>query len=281
MSIEVWLNGRYVPYEEATVPIDDRGFQFSESLYEVIHVYSGRPFEMERHMRRLKVGLEALDIDLGMSTEELAARCMEAVQRNKLQDAMIYIQITAGAAPRAHLRPKGLKPTVIIIANPAAPSPDVWPEGGINCMTISDDRWAGCYVKTTMLLPNAAAKRKAVAAGYTDAIFVRDGYAVESTSSNLFAVFGGVLWTPPAANYILRGITREVVLELARENGIPVQEGPIPLDKLFKADEVFITGSGTELTAVASVDGRKIGSGTPGPVIKKLQQAFRRRTRGE
>ena len=278
MSIEIWLNDRFVPYKDATVPIDDRGFQFSESLYEVIHVYAGRPFEMERHLRRLKTGLDALDIDLRMSMEELGRKCMEVVHHNKLEDAMIYIQVTTGAAPRIHLRPAQMRPTLIVVASPAPPVSNEWPDSGINCLTVSDNRWSSCYIKTTMLLPNTLAKRKAVASGYSDAIFVRDGYAVESTASNLFAVFHGVLWTTPASNYILRGITREVVLEVAHEAGIPVNEAPIPEDKLFRADELFVTGSGIELVCIASVDGKQIGTGRPGPVIKRLREAFRQRT---
>ncbi|HEX9014788.1 MAG TPA: aminotransferase class IV [Chloroflexota bacterium] len=278
--MDVLLNGRFVPYEQATVPIDDRGFQFSESLYEVIHVYAGRPFEMGRHMKRLQVGLEVLDIDLGMSTDSLAERCMELVRRNGLSDALIYIQITSGHAPRIHLRPGGLEPTVIVTTSPAKPAAESWPETGINCLTVGDDRWAGCYVKTTMLLANTLAKRRAVAEGYDDALFVKDGYAIESTASNLFAVIGGVLVTPPTSNYILGGITREVVLDLARELGVPVREGPIPVVKMYRADELFITASGIELSVIASVDGRTIGSGRPGPVVQKLRQAFRRKTLG-
>ncbi len=279
--MDVLLNGRFVPNEAAMVPIDDRGFQFSESVYEVIHVYAGRAFEMDRHMKRLQVGLEALEINLGMSLEDLAEKSMELVRRNALSDALIYIQITTGAAPRIHLRPEGLKPTVIIVTNPAPPASVTWPDTGISCMTVSDDRWAGCYVKTTMLLPNAMAKRRAVANGYGDAIFVRDGHAIESTASNLFAAFDGVLWTTAASNYILRGITREVVLDIAKELNIPVYEGPIPSTKLYQADELFITGSGVELTAVTSVDGQTIGTGKPGPILGKLREVFRKRTSGQ
>ncbi len=278
--MDVYLNGRFVPYEEANVPIDDRGLQFSESVYEVVHVYAGRPFEMERHMRRLANGLAALEIDPGITTDALAEKCMELVRRNGLADAMIYIQITSGSAPRVHLRPDGLNPTVVVTTTPAAPASDEWPDEGISCMTVSDDRWSGAYVKTTMLLPNTMAKRRAAKAGYGDAIFVRDGYAIESTASNLFAIFDGELWTPPATNYILGGITREIVLELAKELGIPLRERPIPAHKVYVADELFITASGIELAAITSVDGRTIGNGKPGPVLGRLRSAFRKRTRG-
>lgn len=279
--MEVLLNGRFVAYQDATVRIDDRGFQFAESVYEVIHVYAGRPFEMDRHMRRLQLGLDALEIDLGMTTADLAEKCMELVRRNRLEDALIYIQVTTGSAPRTHLRPEGLTPTVVVTTTPAPPAPDQWPATGISCVTMGDERWAGAYVKTTMLLPNTMAKRRAVREGYGDAILVRDGYAIESTASNLFAVFSGQLVTTPASNYILRGITREVVVDIAREEGIPVSEAPIHVRQMYRADELFITASGMELAAVTSVDGRQIGSGEPGPVLARIRAAFRKKTVGK
>lgn len=281
MASEMLLNGEFVPYEGATVSFNDRGYQFAEGVYEVIHVYAGRPFEMEAHMQRMETGLKALDIRLPFSLDELGEKCMELVRKNRLSDALIYIQISTGTAPRVHLRPEGLAPNWLVTATPTAPARDTWPETAIATITVPDDRWARCYLKTTMLLSNTLAKRKAVAAGADDAIFVRDGFALESTSSNLFAVYGGELWTPPRSNYILHGITRKVVVELTAELGIPLVEGAIPLDRLFQADEVFISASGIELVCVGTVDGKTTGSGKPGPVLKRLQAAFRKRTTGE
>ncbi len=277
MSKEVLLNGRFVPYEQATVAIDDRGFQFAESVYEVIRVYRGKPFEMERHMSRLRASVAAVDLEVGSALEELETRSLELLRRSGLQEATIYLQVTSGAAPRAHLCPQGLTPTVVAIVNPASAPPERVRQEGIKTITVPDDRWARCYVKTTMLLPNTAAKKRAAAAGCDDAIFVRDGFVTEGSASNLFAVFDGVLTTPPASNYILHGVTRAVVLDLARELGMPYAESPIPLPKLYAAQELFLTGTMAEAVPIVSVDGKSVGTGRPGPVIARIHEAFQRK----
>lgn len=281
MSTEVLLNGRFVPYEEAVVPIDDRGFQFAESVYEVIRVYRGRPFEMDRHLRRLQASLDALGIELADRLEQLAAQSLELLRRSGLEEASIYIQITSGAAPRSHLMPPNLTPTVLVIVKPASPPPERLRQEGIKVITVPDDRWARCYVKTTMLLPNTLARRRAAEAGCDDALFLRDGFLMESTAGNSFVVFGDKLCTPPKSNYILHGITREVVLELAEKAGIPCIEGPIPAIKLYGANEIFITGTVTELLPVTAVDGRSIGGGRPGPMFARLLELYRRYAMGE
>jgi len=277
MQQEVLLNGRIVPYHEAVVSIDDRGFQFGEGVYEVIRVYRGKPFELERHMRRLRESAAAVELGADSALVGLEAQCLEMVRRSGLQEAAIYIQVTSGAHPRVHLRPQGLTPTVVITVRPASPPPDETRREGIKVITVPDDRWARCYVKTTQLLPNAAARRRAAAAGCDDAIFVRDGFAMEGSASNLFAVFDGVLTTPPASNYILHGVTRAVVLELAQEVGLPKAERPIPADRLRYAEELFLTGTVSELTPVVAVDGAQIGAGRPGPVFARLNEAFQNR----
>jgi D-alanine transaminase len=274
MAQEVLLNGRFVPYEQATVAIDDRGFQFAESVYEVIRVFRGKPFEMERHMRRLRMSAAAVDLGVGSALDNLESQCLDLLRRSGLQEAAIYIQVSSGATARAHLRPKGLTPTVIVTVSPASRPADALLRDGITTITVPDERWAKCYAKTTMLLPNAAAKRRAAEAGCDDAIFVRDGFAMEGSASNLFAVFDGVLTTPPASNYILHGVTRAVVLELAKELGMPQAESPIPLTQLYTATELFLTGTVSELTPIVSVDGKTIGNGRPGPVFARLHEAF-------
>lgn len=281
MSMEVLLNGRFVPYREATVAVEDRGFQFSESVYEVIRVYRGRPFEMERHMRRLQASADAIGLALKPGIDELAAAAGELLRRSGLQEAFIYLQATTGAAPRIHLRPEGLEPTVLAMVTPATPPPQRWLAEGISAITVPDDRWARCYVKTTMLLPNTLAKRRAAEAGCDDAIFVRDGFVTEATAGNVFALVGGTLATPPKSNYILHGVTREVVLELAAEMGMPAAEGPMPVEKLYEAEEVILTATGFDLLPITTVDGKRIGAGRPGAVFARLLDAYRRRTAGE
>lgn len=279
--MEVLLNGRFVPYEEAVVPVDDRGFQFAESVYEVIRVYRGQPFEMERHMRRLRASLGAVGIDLGDRLEELPSQCLELLSRSGLREAAIYVQVSSGAAPRSHLSPPGLSPNVVAIVSPASPPPEEVRQKGIRVITVPDDRWARCYVKTTMLLPNTTAKRRAAEVGCQDALFIRDGFLMESTAGNAFAVLDGTLRTPPKSNYILHGITREVLLELARSEQIPCVEDPIPLTRLYDADELFITGTVSELVPIVMVDGKPIGTGRPGPMFTRLLGLYRRYALGE
>lgn len=281
MSMDVYLNGRFVPYDSAAVPLEDRGLQFSESIYEVVRVYRGRPFEMDRHMGRFRASAQAIGLDLGSRIEELESGVARLVERSGLQDAAIYIQATSGAAPRAHLRPSGLEPTVLAMVGPIAPLPRRIVEEGLSAITVPDDRWARCYVKTTMLVSNALAKRRAAAAGCDDAIFVRDGFAMEATAANLFAVFDGELHTPPASNYILHGVTRAVLLEIAEQLSIPAIEGPIPVDRLYGAQELFLTGTVSQLGAITTLDRKTIGSGRPGPMVARLREAYHRRTQGE
>lgn len=278
MAQEVLLNGRIVPYEEAVVAIDDRGFQFGESVYEVIRVYGGKPFEMGRHMQRLHNSVAAVELDVQSAVDGIEAQCLDLLRRSGLQEAAIYIQISSGAAPRTHLCPTGLTPTVVVVVNPAARPPDRLRQEGIKTITVPDDRWAKCYVKTTMLLANTTAKKRAAAAGCDDALFVRDGFMTEASASNLFGVFDGVLTTPPASNYILHGVTRAVVLDLARELGMPYAEAPIPLTKLYSAEELFLSGTVAELVPIVSVDAKPIGNGKPGPVVARLHDAFLRKT---
>ena len=277
MPEEIVLNGRFVQASEATISPSDRGFQFSESVYEVIRAYGGKPFEMDRHLRRMRVSLEALGLP-SSGLDELAEKAVSLLKRNGASDALIYMQITSGSVLRAHFRPSGLVPTSVAMLLPASPVPPEWLTKGSSAITVPDQRWAMCYVKTTMLLVNTAAKSRAVAAGSDDAIFVRDGFVTEASAANVFAVYGGVLWTPPKSNYILHGITRELALEIAAELGIPSVEGPISAAKLAEAGEIFISGTAQELVPVTILDGKPVGNGTPGPVWERLQKGYQRRT---
>ncbi len=277
MPEEIVLNGRFVQASEAAVSPSDRGFQFSESVYEVIRAYRGKPFEMDRHLRRMRVSLAAVGLTSD-GLDELAEKAVSLLKRNGASDALIYMQITSGAVLRAHLRPSGLTPTSVAMLLPATPVPPHWLTRGSSAITVPDQRWAMCYIKTTMLLVNTAAKSQAVAAGSDDAIFVRDGFVTEASAANVFAVYDGVLWTPPKSNYILHGSTRELVLEIAGELGLPSVEGPIAAAKLAEAEEIFITGTAQELVPVTTLDGKQIGDGAPGPVWDRLQKAYQRRT---
>jgi D-alanine transaminase len=279
MLEEIVLNGRFVPASEAAVSPSDRGFQFAESIYEVIRVYRGRPFEMDRHLRRFRISLDAVGLQYD-SLDDLADKAQALVKRGGVSDALIYLQVTSGSVLRAHLKPSGLTPTSVAMLLPVAQVPAQWLSNGTSLITVPDQRWAMCYVKTTMLLYNTLAKSQAVASGSDDAVFVRDGFVTEVTAANIFAVYDGVLCTPAKSNYILHGITREVVLELAAQLGIPTMEGPMPASRLGKADEIFTTTTPAELLPVTRLDGAQVGAGTPGPVWGRLLKAYQERTLG-
>ena len=272
----VYLDGEYLPKDEARVSVDDRGFLFSDGLYEVTAAYGGRLFRFDQHLERMRKGLAALRIDY--DPVELKGIKEELLRRNGLADApaaYVYVQVTRGAAPRTHAFPKvETTPTVYGFANPyRRPSAERW-EQGFKAITIPDRRWARVDIKAISLLPNVLAQQAAVDAAVDDAIYVRDGIAMEGAHNNLFAVFDGTVTTAPKSNYILHGVTRDFVIQLAREMDIEVEERVIPIDELYTADEVFFTGTTTEVRPTVEVDGRAIGSGRVGPVSRRLFEAF-------
>lgn len=265
-----YVNGQYLPYDEAKVSIEDRGMQFADGVYEVVRYYSGSPFRMEQHLTRLTRSAAGIELPLP-PVDEIQQVMNSLVERQGLSEATVYLQITRGAAPRQHGLIQDLSPTVIAIARPAQ---TVRPRPILRVVTASDDRWARCYLKTTALLPNALARERARRLGADDAIFVRDGFVMEATASNVFAVFNGRLVTPPLTNYILAGITRGAVLDLAQAEGIPVAEEPISAHLLYQADEVFISGTNSELGPVVAIDGRPVGDGQPGQIYQRLLAAY-------
>lgn len=274
----VYLN-QYIPEEEARISVNDRGFLFADGIYEVARIYRGRPFRLDAHIERARNGLRALDIAFD-GVADLKSIMERLMAENGLEeaDATLYVQITRGAAPRRHAFPAGdVQPTVYAVVKPYVDHPaDFWTEG-VAAVTVSDNRWARCDIKSVSLLPNVLANQQAHAAGAFEALFVRDGIVLEGSHSSLFAVYDGELVTYPACNYVLPGITRAFVFELAEELGIPAREGLIPQARLFHADELFLSGTTTEIMPVVQVDGRPIGGGKPGPIAAKLQAALRER----
>jgi D-alanine transaminase len=273
----VYLNGQVVPYDEAKIGVEDRSIQFSDGVYEVVRYYGGQPFRMQQHLDRLARSAAGIELPIP-PLDELRRAMDDLVQRQGLSDATVYLQVTRGTAPRQHGLVSPPAPTVIAIARPAT---SVRPRPAIRVVTASDDRWAKPYLKTTMLLPNALARERASRLGADDAVFVRDGFIMEATASNVFLVKDGTLHTPQLSNYILPGITRGAVLDLAAELGIPAVEEPVPVHLIYDADEVFTTGTNNELAPVVAVDGRQVGTGQPGPIFQKLQAAFEKATRAK
>ena len=275
-----FFRGEFIPREDVRISPDDRGFLFSDGVYEVLRSYGGRLFEVERHQHRLAASLSAMRIR-GVTASALTPMLEELLARNGLTagDALVYLQVTRGVAPRAHRFPDPpVPPTVYACA--WAFSPEHAPEEGSRAITVPDQRWARCDIKTIALIPNCMANQDARDAAAVEAIFVRDGVALEGTHTNLFAVFRGQVRTAPLTNYILPGVTRAVVLELCRAAGFEVAEEPIFVDDLYGADEVFIVGTTAEVTPIVDLDGRAIGTGRPGTFAVQLLERLRNRARG-
>ena len=270
----VYLNGRYLPSAEATISVLDRGFVFGDGVYEVWRVVRGQLFEPERHQARLERGLRALRI---VRPDEARLDRIVAIPERLLDenglaagDATLYVEITRGAAPRTHYFPAAeTAATMLVMASAFTPSPARF--NGTKVITQPDVRWMRCDIKTIQLLPNVLARQAAAEAGASEAVFVRDGVITEGTHTTVFGVIGGVLRTHPGNHQVLPGVTRDVVIELARELGIEVREEGIQLMELPRAAELFLTGTTTDVTPVLEVDGRAIGEGTPGRLTGTLR----------
>ncbi|MFW6147257.1 MAG: aminotransferase class IV [Thermodesulfobacteriota bacterium] len=270
-----YLNGNYLPHKEIRISPDDRGFLFSDALYEVMHSYGGRLFQVQAHLNRLSYGAKALRYTI-VDFNYLADVARRLIRDNGLTkgNALVYIQVTRGEAPRSHLFPSPDTPlTVYAKATPFSPRSQEREEG-IRAILVPDQRWARCDIKTVSLLANTAANQEAFEKNAAEALFVRDGAVLEGTHTNLFAVLNGVLTTPPRTNYLLTGITRQVVLNLCRKHAVSYQERTILASELEQAEELMITGTTSEITPIVCLNGNTVGSGRPGNLTTYLQQAF-------
>jgi D-alanine transaminase len=269
----VYLNGQYSPVREATLSALDRGFVFGDGVYEVWRVVRGRMFEPERHQARLERGLSELRIAQPKegSLEAITAIGDRLLRENGLAggEATLYVEITRGAAPRTHYFPAAATaPTMLVMASAFTPSDARF--AGTGVITQPDVRWLRCDLKTIQLLPNVLARQAATEAGASEAIFVRDGAITEGTHTTVFAVIDGVLRTHPASHLVLPGVTRDLVLALAHDSGVPIREAAIRVDELPNATEVFLSGTTTDVTPVLRVDDRVVGDGAPGPIARAL-----------
>jgi len=275
----VWLNGELTDYEKASVSLDDRGFYFGDGVYEVIRAYGGRPFAVDRHLARLERSAAGIELSLPKSSAELSVLIDQLADRSGIADAEVYIQVTRGAARRNHLFPTSAEPTLMVGVRGIREIPSGLWETGCKLISLPDERWARCDLKTICLLPNVLAKQAASKAGAFDAVLLRDGVVTEGTASNIFIWDSGELRTPIADHRILPGVTRATVMGLAREIGFRVVERDLTLPDVLSAGEVFITSTTIELMPVVSVDGNQIGAGQPGDVWRGLHSAFRQLTR--
>ena len=269
-----FVNGVFVPPADAKVSIDDRGFQFGDGIYEVIRTYRGQPFELEAHLARLDRSAAALDLIQPYSRIEWTNHILEGIRRAAYPEAKIYIQLTRGVAPRDHAYSADLAPTVVMTVRELHPLSRSVQAAGVEAMTIEDIRWGRCDIKSVNLLGNVLARQQAKRAQVFEAILVKEGSITEGAVSNVMVVRGGTVMTAPEGPRILSGVTRAVVLELARKAGLPVQERCIAQADLYGADEVFLTGTTVEVLAVVRVDGKVIKDGRPGPVTQRLAAGF-------
>ena len=260
-SKKVFLNGEYLPAEKAHVSVMDRGFLFGDGVYEVIPVYHGCLFRFEEHLERLENSLTLTRIENPYSRKEWRKIMLPLIDEKK--DQYIYFQVTRGAAEkRDHAFPIDVKPTVFMMCNDIAPFHDK--EKGVKAISVEDNRWSACNIKAIALLGNILLRQQAVEKDCAEAILVREGYVTEGSASNVFAVIDGILITPPKNNYILAGITRDVILELAEANRIPYAEDVISLDALKTASEIWVASSTREILPVIELDGQRIAGGKVG-----------------
>jgi len=271
------VDGRIMPIDEAQVPIEDRGYQFGDAVYEFIATYNGRLFALQEHMARLADSLAGLSFP-AVDVQAVARMVEDTFQQSGIARAGIYIQISRGVAPRNHAFPEQAAPKIIVTVRPAPEIPEPLRQSGISIITFQDIRWGRCDIKTVQLLPNVLAKQKALDSGANDAVFVSvEGVVREGTSSNLFMVEKGRLLTHPLTHQILPGITRQVLLDICREEQLEAQETFFKQDRLMAADEVFLTGTVTEVLPVVNIDGQVVGSGRPGPLTRRLYGLLRAR----
>lgn len=275
-----YLNGEFLPLEDACVSVLDRGFLFGDGVYEVIPAYGGRLFRLAQHLQRLQNSLDGIRIPNPMNNDEWERVLNRLLESNAdagdpNADQSVYLQVTRGVAQkRDHQFPEKTVPTVYAVSQ-AAPSVDpALAERGASVVTLPDNRWLRCNIKAITLLPNVLLRQQAVEAGAAEAILVRDGCVIEGSASNVFIVRDGRLLTPPKGAHLLPGITRDLLLELAAANNIAHEECDIPEQWLREADEVWVTSSVREILPITQVDDKPVGDGRPGPLWKKMRVIF-------
>jgi D-alanine transaminase len=273
----VYYNGNYLQKSEVAISPDDRGFLLADGIYEVIRVYRGKLFKCAEHLERMAHGLKELKIT-GCDRAALESVANRVLKDNGLEhsDAKVFIQITRGAAPRSHKFPAAdTAPTVYLEATPFS-APTELQEKGVGVIIVPDQRWGRCDIKTIGLLANTLANQQANEAGAYEAIFRRDGVLQEGTHSSILFVKDNILIAPPLTVFILPGVTRNVVFSLAHDDSIRTTIQPCLERELFEFQEMLMLGTGSEIIPITTVNGRKIGNGVPGPITRRLQNAFRR-----
>jgi len=271
----VYLNGRFIPAEDAKVSVLDRGYLFGDGIYEVIPVYRAKAFMLEGHLARLQRSLDAIKLANPLDNVYWARLIADLIDQNGGGDQSVYLQITRGAAAqRDHIFPQAVSPGIFIMSNPLKAVPADWHSQGINCITVDDIRWQRCDIKAIALLANCLMKQQAQEAGAQEALLLRDGQLTEGAASNAYIVINGEIITAPSGPQILSGITRDLVLALADDASVKIQQRFASDSELRAADEIWISSSTKELVPVTMLDDKPVGNGQPGPLWQDLHQRF-------
>lgn len=274
MSDIVYLNGKFMPVEDAHIPVLDRGFIFGDGVYEVIPAYSRHPFRLAEHLRRLQHSLDRVRIANPYSDAEWTRLAGEIIERNAGEDQSVYLQVTRGVAKRDHAFPKGVQPTVFMMSNPLVTPAPALVESGVACISAQDYRWLNCDIKSVSLLGNCLLRQLSADVGAAETILFRDGRLTEASASNVFIVRDGVVLTPPKDNLVLPGITYDVVIEIARAREFQLEVRPVSEAEVRGADEIWITSSTKEVLAVTTFDGKPVGDGKPGPLFRRMHALY-------
>ena len=270
----VYLNGQFLPIEDAKVPVLDRGFIYGDGVYELIPVYKRRPFRLPQHLARLQHSLDGIRLANPHSETEWASIVSEVIARQPFDDQGVYFQVTRGVAKRDHSFPAGVAPTVFMMSNPLVTPTAEQVERGVAVVTADDNRWQRCDLKTISLLGNVLMRQLAADAGAVETVMFRDGNLTEASASNVLVVIHGAIVAPPKDNQILPGITYGAVYEIAREAGMPFEMRSVSRAEVQVADEMWLSSSTKEVIAVTTMDGRPFSAGVPGPMFRKMHALF-------
>jgi len=272
--MSAYLNGQFLPLAEAKIPALDRGFVFGDGVYELVPVYSNKPFRLDDHLRRLQGSLDGIRLANPHGIDAWRDLILRLIELQDFADQSIYIQVTRGVAPRDHAFPKGAPPTVFMFAQPLLTATAEQKAAGVCAVTAVDNRWLRCNIKAISLLANILLRQQAVDADCAETVMLRDGFLTEGAASNIFAVKDGVLLAPPPSNLLLTGTTYDVVLELAAAHGIPHEVRAIGEAEVRAADELWMSSSTKEIMAIVKLDGVPVGAGVPGPMARRMDALY-------
>ena len=269
-----YLNGEFLPLDQAKISVLDRGFIFGDAIYEVIPVYRRKPLRLAAHLARLQRSLDEIRITSPHSDGEWAGLIGDLVNYSEHDDQAVYLQVSRGVAKREFGLLQGVEPTVFMLSSPFVSPPQQQLDNGVAAVSQADFRWLRCDIKSTSLLGANILRQFANDAGGAECVLFRDGYLTEGSSSNIFVVRNGVLVTPPKSRLTLPGITYELLLELALANGVPTQVRDVAESEVKAADELMLSASLRELLAITQLDGKPVGDGKPGEVFRRLYELF-------